>query len=417
MNCTNALERKIRDFTENNIAPRALQQNALPKKVTDRKPVGSVSTYAYVKSCNSGLHSRSQAPITVISHQRNPVIHIHKPGVCCPGCLALELENMSLADLPFRQAFTAWLNAHSCYISERSREDYKQYGNALCEFFDEALLGTLNIGSVRSYQQWRSAANYHPETDSFCKYRHHAGNVRIKNEINSVLKPMLREVGLWADIKAKKFRHLPVSQEGAGVALTKDQWRQIFDIAFSHKRWMVAGHCLQIMFRTGRGFGELRKLKRGDVDLDKGTIRITEGGKNEFRKRTVTLVPSALESVKWLVDRWHDMGGQRDDQYLLPHKTTIKDKSLNRPMASINFAWNAIKREWKLTQPKQARPETRQYDARVSAASLLLQNPDLSLATIEKALGWTPSSAMRKRYHRADLENQRAALATLEDAG
>jgi hypothetical protein len=126
-------------------------------------------------------------------------------------------------------------------------------------------------------------------------------------------------------------------------------------------------------------------------------------------------VPSALASAKWMVERWERLGGTSQDQYLLPHRATLRTGQLNRPMVSINFAWNAIKREWARRQPQHARPETRQYDARVSAASLLLANPALSLTTIEKALGWTPSSAMRKRYYRAEQDALRDALSTLED--
>lgn len=402
-----AARNNLRISLENAVNPASLE-------VSGKKRPRSVRALPH-KSTTAPVFTAQNKSGTLVP-TKQPVIHIHKPGVCCPGCLAMELENMSLAELPFRDAFRAWINAHSCYISERSQEDYAQYGNALCEFFEEAILGTFNIGSVRSYQQWRSSANFDAVRDSLCKYRHRAGNVRIKNEINSVLKPMLREVGLWEEIKKKKFKHLPVPREGSGIALPKEQWREIFDIAFGCKRWQLAGHCLRIMFFGGFGFGELRRVRRKEADAAKGTLRIVEGAKNGERERTVALPPSALESLKWLIARWERMGGTNENQYLLPHKATISNKSLDRPMASINFAWNAIKREWVVRRPKQARPETRQYDARVSAASLLLQNKDLSLPTIEKALGWTPSSAMRKRYHRADLEYKREALSTLEDA-
>lgn len=329
----------------------------------------------------------------------------------------------SFCELTFIAAFPLWLEAHKPYIAERTYEDYKQYGQALAHFFGPMKLKDIGYGKVRGFQLWRSHVFQDNDTlelplDSVVmtsKYRHAAGNVRIKNEINGVLKPMLREAGVWEEIKRRKFKHLPVSKEGSGVALTKEQWHQIFEIGFSKKKWEVAGHCLRMMFRGGFGFGELRKVRRNELDIDNARVRIVEGAKNGERARTVNLLPSAVESAKWMVERWQRLGGTRGDQYLLPHRATLKNKTLNRPMVSINFAWNAIKKEWARRQPALARTEARQYDARVSAASLLLANPNLSLPTIEKALGWTPSSAMRKRYYRAEQNTIREALLTLED--
>lgn len=382
-------------------------------------PVSETGNKHY--SCGiTKVPSIAQRTISAGTLDSRPVnLHIHAPGVRCPGCESLELEAMqdSFAELTFSQAFSIWIEAHRPYIQDRTLRDYYQYGNALMDFFGPMQLKNINIGNVRGFQRWRShvlpdgALNELPLDSILCtsKYRHSAGNVRIKNEINSVLKPMLREAGVWHEIEKKKFKHLPVPREGSGIALSKEQWREIFEIAFANPRWELAGHCLQIMFRGGFGFGELRKVRRKDLDLEASRLRIVEGAKNGERERTVNLVPSALESAKWLVERWKRLDGTKSDEYLLPHR-----KDHNRPMRSINCAWNQIKREW--AKRPQSRPEVRQYDARVSAASLLLSNPSLSLPTIEKALGWTPSSAMRKRYYRAEQNVLLDALHTLEDA-
>lgn len=357
---------------------------------------------------------------TEIKQQFQPLgkpvnIHVHTPGNTCPACAYLEQANMQedFAALPFVEAFNLWLDAHHPFITDRTYRDYKQYGDALTAFLSHLQLRHISVGTIRGYQMWRWKRGEVIAGETQSKYCHSAETVRIKNELNSVLKPILRHAGLWAEIEKRKFKHLPVPRDGAGAALTKEQWRQIFEIAFSKKRWMLAGHCLQMMFRGGFGFGELRRVRRKDLDLAKGTIRIIEGAKNAgTRVRTVALVPSAVESARWLVARWVKLGGSDADSYLLPHRKTYH-KALDRPMASINFAWNGIKAEWQKKYNIETDP--RQYDARVSAATLLLQNPKLSLPTIEKALGWTPSSAMRKRYHRADLDIQRDALNTLED--
>ncbi|HXA84655.1 MAG TPA: hypothetical protein VNZ47_06245, partial [Candidatus Dormibacteraeota bacterium] len=125
-------------------------------------------------------------------------------------------------------------------------------------------------------------------------------------------------------------------------------------------------------------------------------------------------VPSALESMKWIIGRWKEKGGHDPESYILPHRSTLKTGSFDRPMQSIHRSFVAIKAEW-VRQSPNAKPETRQCDARTSTACILLQNPKLSLPTIEKTLGWSPSSRMRDRYNRVDMDMRREALNTLED--
>lgn len=318
----------------------------------------------------------------------------------------------SFSELTFDVALPLWLAAHKPYISPRTYWDYDQYSKPLLDFFGPLQLRHIGIYTVRGYQAWRWKHAEAITDEMQSKYLHAADTVRIKNEINSVLKPVLREGGMWEDIEKKKFNHLPVPSEGAGHALTLEQQEQIFEVGFSRPKWHLATHCMRVMYRTGTGFGELRKLRKKDVDLVKGTITILKGAKNTVRKRTVALVPSALESMEWVMKRFEARGGGLPDEYVLFHRK----KLFAAPMASTYRSWIAIRKEWVKRYPDIAVEDSWQSDARVSTASLLLGNPQLSLPTIEKALGWTPSSAMRKRYNRVDLDNQRSALATLERA-
>lgn len=366
----------------------------------------------------------SSPPNLELSSSRAVYVHVHKSGFDCPACAALELESMKdeFAALTFAVAFPRWIQAHRPYISDNTAHYYYQYGNPLLDFFGPMKLKDIGIGQLRGFQVWRS--NLYSDNDTLelplegvtenSKFKHAAGNVRIKNEINCVLKPILREAGVWADIEAKKFKHLPVPREGSGVPLGKAEQAEILAVAFSRKKWMLAGHCLRIEYKTGTGFGELRKVRRKHVNLEKGTLQIVEGAKNSGpRVRTVPLVPSALESMKWIIARWEEKGGHDPESYILPHRKTLKG-SLDRPMSSIHRSFVAIRAEWVRTSPN-AKEDTRQCDARTSTACLLLKNPKLSLPTIHKVLGWMPSSRMRDRYNRVDIDDRRAALNTLED--
>lgn len=330
------------------------------------------------------------------------------------------------AELPFAQAVVFWLKVHEPPVVQASTFDYyQQYSAPLTDFFGLLPLNAIGIGQVRGYQRWRCSLCKGEEAQGeldlksilyTSKYRHAAGTVRIRNEINCVLKPILREAGQWPGIVAMKFKHLPIPRDGSGIALSKEEQKQILEVAFSRKKWLLAAHCLRIQYRSGSTFGELKKLRRKDVDFKQGTMTIVEGAKNSGpRVRRVALVPSALESMHWIIKRWEKLGGKEPTDYLFPHRSGIKQARFDQHMTSTYRVWSTIKREWLRQHPEaEAKKNTRHYDTRVSAASLLLGNPALSLPTIEKALGWTPGSKMRKRYHRVELEDQREALNTLE---
>lgn len=356
-----------------------------------------------------------------LSSGRSPQQHNHTPGVICPACRAMEIESMQdFTELAFSEAFSMWFEMHSKYIAPGTIHIYKQYGNALTAFFGPLQIKNIGIGQLRGFQIWRSK-NHAPESPikPHEKYQHAASSIRIKNEINGVLKPILREAGLWAAIEQRKFNHFQVSREGSGTPLSTIEQDMVLEVAFSKKKWFAAAHCQRIMYRTGTLFGELRKVRRKHVDLKRGTVEIIEGAKNAgSRVRTVRLVPSALESMCWLIERYIKMGGGDSvEQYILPHRT----KGFTVPMGSTYRSWRAIIdatiEKHKDNHEFCAKLElTRQCDGRTSAACILLKNSKLSLPTIEKALGWSPSSAMRKRYYKADHDTQLDALMTLESA-
>lgn len=392
-----------------------------------------VTYFDVEKRKNNSLKSPSPCSVMNIvnpdrlsGRSRDVYAHIHREGFQCPACASLELESMreDFAALTFEQAFPRWLEAHTPYISKNTVHYYEQYGAALMPFFGSFKLKNIGIGEVRGFQRWRSHVFEDNDTAELplgdplldSKYRHGAGNVRIKNEINCVLKPMLREAGVWAAIEEKKFKHLPVPREGSGVPLDRNEQAQLLAIAFSKKKWLLAAHCLRIEYRTGTGFGELRKVRRKHVDLKGATVSIIEGAKNSgVRVRKVPLVPSALESMQWIIERWEKFSGsdRNPESYVLPHRKALK--TLDKPMHSIHRSFVAIRAEWVRKHPDTAKLDTRQCDARTSTACLLLKNPKLSLPTIHKTLGWMPSSRMRDRYNRVDIDAKMEVLKTLED--
>ena len=57
-----------------------------------------------------------------------------------------------------------------------------------------------------------------------------------------------------------------------------------------------------VMLSTTMGFGELRQLRRCDVDMEKRCVTVREGAKNTHRERTIPLNNSAFESMAWILN-------------------------------------------------------------------------------------------------------------------
>ena len=77
---------------------------------------------------------------------------------------------------------------------------------------------------------------------------------------------------------------------------------------------------MMVMLSTTCGFGELRQLRRRDVDMVRKSILVSEGAKNKYRNRTIPMNATAIESMTWILDRWKKLGGLDDEHYILPHR-------------------------------------------------------------------------------------------------
>jgi integrase len=313
----------------------------------------------------------------------------------------------------FSDAVRLRLLEHTQYIKPRTLRDYLQYQGPLLDFFGLMELGTIGVDQLRAFQRWRSSALKGPGPES--KYRHAAGNTRIKNELNCILKPILREAGLWAGIEAKKFKHLPTSRKGSGRSLNPSDVGTLLRIAFSRRTWWTAAHCLRIMFYTGMGFGELRHVRRRDICLEQQTVQVSEdGAKNQGRERTVHLsVQEASESIEYLLTRWQHLGGKNPNDFILPHRADIGDRTpdFERPMTCMHRAWMAIRAAAIPVLGEKIR-RFRIYDCRVTAITKTLASNNVSLLTAERMFGHV-SIEMQRRYFKPDQDTLRAAWTVL----
>ena len=308
---------------------------------------------------------------------------------------------LKFEELEFVEAANSWLEIHKRYIAPRTVRDYKQYIRALSKFFGGRRLDEIQIGDIRDYQKGREVVP------------------TLVNMELSCLQQILKEAKLWDQI-ASFYRPLPTVRTGSGKSLSSAEEEELLQIAFSgNKKWLLAAHCLQLMLRTGCGFGEIRGVRRCDVDLDKKVIAIIEA-KNEYRERTVPLSPRAMESIRWLLERWRRLGGHKPEEYVLPHNGRYGQKGthdVSRPMYGIGRAWDGIRKAWadKAQTPEDhhRRLTFRIYDMRVTAITKTLSTGKVSVHTAKRLFGHV-SEQMQRRYFKPDLDTMREAVNLLD---
>ena len=179
------------------------------------------------------------------------------------------MNQLAMGSLPFSHAAEVWLQEHSRYIKPGSIKTYREYFRALMPFFGELRVDTITIAHIRGYQDERSKA---------------AGASRINKELSAVHQ-VLAEAGCWDSIRPL-YKPLRMPAAKSGHSLTPAEESRLREIAFIQPRWQLAAHCMIVMLSTTAGFGELRHLRRGDVDLEQRSIHIREGVKNVAPSRS-----------------------------------------------------------------------------------------------------------------------------------
>jgi integrase len=309
-------------------------------------------------------------------------------------------KDAALIDLPFSCAFDAWLDQHSRYIKPNTIRSYVCCRKPLLSFFGEMITGEIRLDHIRRYQDERRTA-----TGSLSGFRT-AGNTKVNFEL-STLQQILKEVGTWK-IVGERYKPLRQPKSRAGHSLSVEEERHLREIAFSKPKWRLAAHCMTVMLSTTMGFGELRYVRRRDVDMEHRCVVVRDGAKNEHRDRTIPLNTAAYESMSWLIERWTKLGGRRDSEFILPHRPRTENGPwfFDEPMTAIRSAFKNIRKEAGL-------PHFRVYDCRVQAITKLLSNPAVS-PQVSKEIAGHISQAMQDRYSIQQYDTKKAALDAME---
>jgi integrase len=285
-----------------------------------------------------------------------------------------------------------WLASHQQFIRPNTLRNYRNCVRLLTLALGDVLLKDIRIEHIRSYQAERART---------------AGPNLVNGEV-IVLQQILKQAGEWTRLR-EFYKPQRVSPRGAGHSLTEEEEARLRDVAFSRPKWRLAAHCMSLMLSTTMGFGELRQLRRRDVDLKRQSILVREGAKNFHRNRTIPLNSSAIDSMAWILDRWKKLGGNSEEHYILPHRPRVPQSHwlLDEPMGSISTAFTQIRIASGLRH-------FRLYDCRVQAITKLLSNPMVSPQVCREIAGHV-SQVMTDRYSIQRFDTKKAALDALED--
>jgi site-specific recombinase XerD len=184
---------------------------------------------------------------------------------------------------------------------------------------------------------------------------------------------VLREFDEWKRFE-NHYRQLKEPPRRAGRSLTREEEQRLREVAFSKPKWRLAAHCMMVMLSTAMGFGELRHVRRRNVDMKRKCIVVRDEAKNAYRVRTVPLNSAARESMTWILKRWKKLGGRDPMHYILPRRARRERASneqktipwiLDEPMLTISKGFSSIRKAADL-------PAFRVDDCRIQANTKLL---------------------------------------------
>jgi integrase len=142
--------------------------------------------------------------------------------------------------------------------------------------------------------------------------------------------------------------------------------------------------------------------------LEPPAISITEGVKNEYRRRTIPLNKPAAWALRQLCERAARLGATAPDHYLLPHRARNGARGFDptRPIFSWRGTWDKLREAAGMPQP-------RMYDLRHHAITTLLEDENTSERTVIEIAGHV-SKQMLDRYSHIRMKSKLDAVNALD---
>lgn len=320
----------------------------------------------------------------------------------CPACEHLRQEVMRTGELgnsTLVEVWPLWWEQKRQYLSDKTRDCYKDYYRALASFFGMLKLDEIHIGNIIEYRAYRLPT---------------AGAGLINHEVNA-LAQVLDMAGLWAPIK-RHYKQLPVRKRGSiGQRIGQEELIHLFACAQRNPRWRLAYLCSMVCAATTCGPSEILNLRLGNIKWEEQMVHIIEGTKTDDRVRIIDMNEDCFMAMRELELIARQKGSCLPEHYLLPHRA---DKAGGKPdptrhMISYRKAWSQLRKEAAKKYPHLA--TVRRYDLRHTSISLLCENPEMDKNTIHEIVGHAPGSKLiTDIYFHAARRKKKAAVNTLQ---
>lgn len=226
----------------------------------------------------------------------------------------------NLAGMLFPEAARIWLEGRKDKHRPRTFEVYSSYANLLSKFLKEVQLCQIDMDIIKAYQTHRKPL---------------AAASTINHEIECILIPMLRKIGIWQKIKDEYSRPSGNGWQPPKV-LSEEEENRVFLIASSNPDWSLAYWVCSITCNTSASGQELRMMRFQDVDLspDNPKFRVPpKGAKNGYRDRIIPMNETAFKQFRRVVDRAISLGAGRPEHYIFPFREAPGRYDPTRPMS------------------------------------------------------------------------------------
>jgi integrase len=131
---------------------------------------------------------------------------------------------------------------------------------------------------------------------------------------------ILKKAKLWRRL-ADDYRPLKTKASDIGKAITRDELRHLAEVAAKDTDWEAAFYGSVLASNTGLRGGEIKKLRVGEIDLERRQLRIRRAdAKSDASARSVELNADATEAAARLLMRAASLKppATKPEHYLMP---------------------------------------------------------------------------------------------------
>jgi integrase len=304
-----------------------------------------------------------------------------------------------LAKQPFERLASDWLAGREGVVAPQTRRIERERLKPLLEAFRGRRACTISGSDIHGYQMARAKV---------------VSN-RTVNLETKVLRMILRYAHIWSRI-SDDYRSLPESRGGPGRALTPEEEKRLFDTACSSPLWSAAYLAGVAATNTTMRGCELKGLRLGDVDLEKGCVYIRRAAtKTDSGARAIPLNSTSAWAFARLIERAQLLGARDSEHFLFPaflHRKTRGSeeiRALGYDPVQHQKTWRTA---WRTLTRAAGLKGLRFHDLRHHAITRLAEAgvPEQTLMAIAGHV----SREMLEHYSHIRMEAKRQAVAAIE---